>query len=194
MKVGLLTTYGPAVCSDPAQVTDPVPDVPIAATAETSAGPVTFPVTDPLDVLRRLYQPSCERQAIDDAVAIEFGTEWVDAGSDPPRLDGTLILTRNRPDAEVTVTGLSGSVLLLLDAEGLPATLPVGEDRMELPVSVSNGRCDGHALGESKQTYLFQLGVRVDGQDADRLLVPDVDLQERLFAAIIARCPPTLVG
>ncbi len=194
MKVGLLTTYGTAVCSEPAQVPESVPDLPIAATVESSAGTITFPVTDPLDVLRRLYEPSCERQAIDAAATIEFGKSWVDAGTNPPRLDGTLVLTRNRSDAAVTVTGLSGSVLLLFTSDALPATMTPDQDRLEIPVSMTNGRCDGHALGESKQTYLFQMGVQIDGADASRLLVPEPALQERFFDGIIAKCPPEQVG
>lgn len=193
MKVGLTVPYGDAVCSDPPQVAAEVPQVPIAAVAETNLGTITFPVTDPLEVLRRLYQPGCERQAVADAVDIRFGTDWTEVPvTGGGRLDGTLVLTRTDAPVEVAVTGLSGSVLLLLDAPGLPAVLPAGEERLVVPVSVTNARCDGHALGESKQTYLFQLGLTVGGAEASVVLVPDPDTRTRLFDGVIARCPPTV--
>jgi hypothetical protein len=193
MKVGLAVPYGTARCSSPPLIVEPVPDVPIAAIASTDLGEIVLPVTDPLDVLRRLYQPDCERQAIEDTVEVSFGDTWTVA-SEGVQLDGTLVLTRTHSDRAVSVTGISGSVLLLLSADGLPATMAADAERLEVPVQLSNGRCDGHALGESKQTYLFQLGLELDGEAAALQLRPGPAAQRQFFEEIIAKCPSDADG
>lgn len=59
-----------------------------------------------------------------------------------------------------------------------------------MPIVVrSGGRCDSHARGQSTQTVLFRVFVRLDdGDEVARLLVPTKSKQMRLLGFLDRAC------
>ena len=71
----------------------------------------------------------------------------------------------------IVVTRLDGSVLLRVDPQDTNADpilrLAPGTDSAELPIVIEqSGRCDAHALAESKKTYILPVEVSLDGERA----------------------------
>lgn len=140
--------------------------------------------------LRRIFEHDCQRQSMRRAVEVGLSSRWrrSDTGG-IPTAEGTLVLTRGATDQPISITSVNGSVLLNLSlADGDPPTMAPGQERLEVPVRVtSSGRCDGHALGGSSQTYALQAGIDIGG-DGDPIGVtvsPDDD-GRALFARVIA--------
>ncbi|MGL4300730.1 MAG: hypothetical protein ACRCW4_16855 [Candidatus Neomicrothrix subdominans] len=140
--------------------------------------------------LRRIFEHDCQRQSMRRAVEVGLSSRWrrSDTGG-IPTAEGTLVLTRGATDQPISITSVNGSVLLNLSlADGDPPTMAPGQERLEVPVRVtSSGRCDGHALGGSSQTYTLQAGIEIGG-DGDPIGVtvsPDDD-GRALFARVIA--------
>lgn len=140
--------------------------------------------------LRRIFEHDCQRQSMRRAVEVGLSSRWrrSDTGG-IPTAEGTLVLTRGATDQPISITSVNGSVLLNLSlADGDPPTMAPGQERLEVPVRVtSSGRCDGHALGGSSQTYALQAGIDIggDGDPIGVTLSPDDD-GRALFARVIA--------
>ena len=92
------------------------------------------------------------------------------------------------------MVSVDGSVLLGLALAGTPgpggASLPAGQAAIRLPVEVrSTLRCDGHSLGESKKTYVFDVVVDVgDGEDRPYALTPDAAARALMQTLIEDAC------
>lgn len=137
-------------------------------------------VEDP-QLLDRLYLKECAGQLLGAAASVSLelaGSTIVGRGEEYP--PGTVVLRRTaRSDDRVTVVDLGGSVLLHLDpregAGALPARLERGRDTLRVPVLVGSvHRCDPHALGNSQQTFLLSVYVRLGGDPVQRVItVPD---------------------
>jgi len=91
------------------------------------------------------------------------------------------------------VIGLRGSVLL--DFVAVPATsvpFRLAPDRRAATLSVAlvpAGRCDGHALSQSRQTFLLSVFVQLEGQSEQRLILPPTaDVQDRVLALVRRSC------
>lgn len=196
-RVDVPTPLGAAVCDGPG--TPPAGDGVVVATVRPEGGApveVRAPLLDEAQVtLDRVHGKACVRQAVDRAVGLEYAPDW--SRSDPdglPTATGTLVVTRRSAREPIAVTGLDGSVLLNVSAGApLPAEVD-GSGVLRLPIEVvASGRCDGHALGESKQTYTFQVLVRIGDDDpvgAD-VVIP-TDRRGVLAAMISDTC--TLLG
>lgn len=190
VRVDLRVAIGRAVCSDPPQFDEVVPPVAIAAVATIDGDAVTFPVTDPNGILAKIYPKACIAQAIEHAVDISFGSEWIDAGAEPPTVTNTLTFTRRHGDLPIEVVDVFGSVVVSIAGDGVPTTLDSGEVELALPVTFTNNRCDSHALGETKKPFLFQVQLRIGDQEASYFITPDDAGKDALFAGILNRCPP----
>ncbi len=140
--------------------------------------------------LRRIFEHDCQRQSMRRAVEGGLSSRWrrSDTGG-IPTAEGTLVLTRGATDQPISIASVNGSVLLNLSlADGDQPTMAPGRERLEVPVRVtSSGRCDGHALGGSSQTYALQAGIDIggDGDPIGVTLSPDDD-GRALFARVIA--------
>lgn len=109
-----------------------------------------------------------------------------------PALAGTLAMDRV-PDgsgADVRVTLLLGSVLVNLAAADGWLPVEVADAPVRVPVTLSpTGRCDPHALAESKQTFQLSTYVELDGAPEQRLItVPDLRTQRRVQQLIRVAC------
>jgi hypothetical protein len=83
---------------------------------------------------------------------------------------------------------------VLLDLLPLRRTTPVGvlapgQRVLDVPVVIrSNGRCDDHALGQSSQTFLLRVGVRVGSTTTQLIVSPDDRAEARIKRQIDAAC------
>ena len=135
------------------------------------------------DTLARLHADECAAQAVLAAVDVAV-TDLAGAGD---TLAGDLVLTRRSGDEEVAVTALGPSVVLEPVLADLPATLRPAADRLRLPVTFDAGRCDPHALAETKQPFVFPLHLTVgDGPDV-HLDLPLDDAHRARLQAFLGR-------
>lgn len=108
-------------------------------------------------------------------------------------LPGAVVLTRQHGRLGVTLSDLSGSVLLHFAPRGLrplPARLGPGQPVLRVPVLLASAhRCDPHARANSSQTFVLSVDAHLDGQPAQRvILVPDKATQVTLLALIASDC------
>ena len=143
--------------------------------------------------LRRIFEHDCQRQSMLRAVEVAFSPRWQRSdATGTPAAEGTLVLTRGATDRPISVASVNGSVLLGLSlAEGGGAverpTMPPDRDRLEVPVRVAgSGRCDGHALGGSSQTYALQVAIGIGGAAPVGVTVSPDAAGRALLARVIA--------
>jgi hypothetical protein len=190
VTVGLKAPYGEAVCDTAERPTDPV-----NAVVTTPDQEVVVPLKAEDLLLSKLWELDCQRQAVEAAVDLSFGGEWTRETVDgEPVLRGSLQVSRGEGDGPISVVDLDGSVLLTLDAVQ-PATpllvLEPGTASGSLTIDVgSTGRCDGHSLGESKKTYVFDVGLDLgDGQGrVDLTLQPPDDVKPLMWEMLKDAC------
>lgn len=209
VMVDIPVPFSEVICGAQPGPSDPPPTIePVAlgALSDPTGAPATrtqqIPVLDGLSVLGRIYTADCRVQAVQEVVDVALA-DWAPANgaSDAPEA-GTLRLTRQPtaagsggPRPSVQVDGFSGSVLLDLEpAEPRPAGEPVavlGPGTQQLDVAVlasSNGRCDGHALGGSSQTFVLQVYLRIDGEPVGIDVIVDPADQAAVYSAIERGC------
>lgn len=152
-------------------------------------------VEDP-QLLNRLRQRECARERLADVVAVRLqfrGRPVTTRGEE--YLPGRVVINR-RPGStrSVEVVDLGGSVLLTLvaraGARALPTNLPASVDTLVLPVLIRSAhRCDGHARGDSSQTFLLSVYLRLDDDPVQReIVVPRPGEKVRLLALIDRDC------
>ncbi|HET6628122.1 MAG TPA: hypothetical protein VFG63_17165 [Nocardioidaceae bacterium] len=187
---GFTMQYGDARCgADP----DAVPSLVVLVDDVELRLPLE--VQDP-QLLVRLHGHECAQQRLDAAasVTLELDAEPVTRAGEE-YLPGA-VLVRRRSDAAdgLQVVDLGGSVLLHLDPrqgpDALPVRLSTGRDTVRLPVLAGSAhRCDAHALGNSSQTFLLSVYVRLRGDPVQRVItVPDKESKARLTSLILRDC------
>ena len=183
--------YGEAVCAAAERPTDPVNAVVLAGDQQ-----VLVPLAVSDDLLERLWDLDCRRQRILEAVDVELGSSWARTTVDGlPVLRGELILTRGTSTDPISVLDLDGSVLLTFDAADRTPT-PLLRMTPEQPTATlvvdvgSTLRCDGHSLGESKKTYVFDVGLDLgDGEGrVDVTLQPPDDVKPQMYDVLKEAC------
>ena len=122
-----------------------------------------------------LWRTACATVDVARAAHIGFAEDWTIV--DDVTMEGNLEVRLRQPGRVVEVDQLAGSVIFTLDA--LAPASPLGrvdDDRptIGIPVSVRAGRCDPHALVESKRTYVFVVFLRLDGDDITVTVEPEV--------------------
>ena len=155
--------------------------------------------------LGRLVDTECALVALGRHVQVDYLGSFRRAVADDGSqvLRGTLRFARppgTIPDKTVSVPLLDGSVLLIFrpvdgSAPGQPLVRLGPTERSELlPVEMtSTGRCSGHELGESKQTFLFGVFVRRAGDPLQRVIAKpsaSVQLQALNLISDICGTPP----
>ena len=210
VMVDIPVPFSEVICGanpGPSDPPPPIEPVALGALSDPAAPPATrmqqIPVVDGLSVLGRIYTADCRVQSVHEVVDVSLGA-WSPAGAAPDAPEaGTLRLVRQpeslgnagRPAPEVQVDGFSGSVLLDLEPAVQPpagepvATLGTDAQRLDVPViASSNGRCDGHALGGSSQTFVLQVHLRIGGESIGIDLVVDPADQASVYGAIERGC------
>ena len=135
-------------------------------------------------VLERIHAERCAVRAVLSVADVTVGG----LSADGDAVTGTLTLTRvGDDDRPVTVTRLQGNVLYDVAAGGLPRTLEAGESTLEVELEFTMTRCDPHALAETKQPYLFLLGLQVADDDEVPADLPLDQAQRDELAALVDR-------
>lgn len=137
-------------------------------------------VLPPDIVLDELLDEQCTLRAIREAVDIHFGESWTLEGT---TLLGSIEMRRLESEEPIALTGIAGTVLYnLRPAPEGPSPLLVldpAADVAELPVQITAARCDGHALSQSSQSFLFSAWVSMDGDPEQHApLIPPEDARE----------------
>ncbi|MEV1178030.1 hypothetical protein, partial [Nonomuraea sp. NPDC049784] len=64
-----------------------------------------------------------------------------------------------------------------------------GQQRLEVPITLTPGRCDPHAFAEAKKAFLFPVRASIDGgQERVVIVVPPKPLQDRLITYALKTC------
>ena len=146
--------------------------------------------------LRHLAAADCDLKAITAVANIELSSTFTQApGGGGDRLLGTVTVTRTARSRQadrsrLSVEGFLGSVLLDLSYAGkdeLPLWLEPGDASIRVPVAITPARCDSHALGESQQTFLFGVGVGVEGSEPRLVTVVPGAVAKRQASALVER-------
>ncbi len=195
----LPVALGAAACATTAGQPDPAStppaDPPAAAlTADGEQHLVVMGDADSRALAARLFQRSCQNQAVAAAVDVSFGPAWhpTTVGGTAAQA-GSLVLRRKASTATITLTALEGSVLLDLEPASpgaVPLRLSPGTKAAVLPVTLrTSGRCDGHGLGESKKTYVLTALVDTgDGTARPVTVSPALDDRPAIWHTILEGC------
>jgi hypothetical protein len=147
-------------------------------------------------LLGRLREKACAGERLDAAatVRLTFEPRTVHARGEE-YLPGRIVITRRPGSGEpVSVVELDGSVLVEFVPRSSPPSLPVtlSGDRQQVTVPVLAGsahRCDGHARGNSSQSFLLSVYLRVGDAPVQRqIVVPSASDQVRVLAVIDRDC------
>ncbi len=144
-RVSFPVPFGPARCDS----TDDVIEVRfrLDGASATRQAPVSNQV-------RRAHARECATAAVRRAVRIDFAPDWEVVGS--RRVQGSLVVDPlDGHDAEVT--DVVTSIVFVTEVTDRSAAGP--------SLEVVAGRCDTHALIESKKTFTFVVSVAVDGAE-----------------------------
>jgi hypothetical protein len=183
-------TYAPRQVIDlPTPFGDPVCD----AAAEPAAARLTVVRPDgtsedlrvPLsaEVLGRIHDEEC---AVERVLAV-VDVEVTDIQDDGDGSTGTLTLTRRSGSQPVTVTRLARSVLIEPTIDDLPLELAGNAGSASVDVFFAPASCDPHVLAETKQPYLFVLGVDVGDEEEVPVDLPIDQGDEAALAAMVQR-------
>lgn len=193
---------GDAVCSDPPRLDEPRPAGAAVALATATADDGTarqlrIPVTDTRGVLAGVHGPDCRRQSVRYIATLSVDGVWTDTVDAPGRaaLAGTVRLHRNHTTTPVAITAFNGSVLFAIGPVVRPPSGPLltlAGDATDAALPVVLGtttRCDGHAIAESKQAYLWPIELAVGaGTTVVVDLVPDESVRPQLIAMLRKAC------
>ncbi|MGD9703049.1 MAG: hypothetical protein AB7Q42_15280 [Acidimicrobiia bacterium] len=177
---------------DPPSTTSATGDATIEL-ADGSTEAVQIPIDDVEDQLGRLYRTDCRRQFVASVVSLELTGPWerVDPGGEAT-LRGALAVERRARDRTITILDVDGSVLLnVRPTEPIDEPLLVlgpDDDAGTVPIDVTPARCDAHALGESKKTYVFQLQVDLGDGPEGVVISPDTATESVMYQVILDGC------
>ena len=143
-----------------------LPGLRVSIVDDSGTREIALGVTDEQGVLERLESVACDREAVEQVVAIE-------AVAAIPRTDGVAVvevaLVPTGATGSVQVVGVRGTPLLKFSSgEQWPLTLSIaGTDAPSTAqIEVVPRRCDAHAIAEDKVGTRLDLIVEVDGREA----------------------------
>jgi hypothetical protein len=173
-----------------------MPDLGDAAVVLTLDGGLTRPalVVDVHDVARDIYLDDCERQHVEALVALEFAglhTVQVDGYSTTV---GQLHIERRQSTGTVRLMAVGNTINFSFHAVdaasgGVVASLPGDRDEIDVPIHITEGRCDFHAIADSQEPFNFVLQVDPgDGVVRPYLLLPAERDRQPMFDMVRTRC------
>lgn len=139
--------------------------------------------------IRLLHGRECLAHRLDEAADLEL--DLADRTTTTARGEylGGHVVVRPHGGSTITLVDLAGSVLLRLEAPGgLPVRVPSSVAVTRVPVRVSSAvRCDPHALGNSSQTFLFGIHVRLGERPPQRVVRFPTPTGKRLLTGLLDR-------
>jgi hypothetical protein len=137
------------------------------------------------EVLGRIHAEECAVERVLAVAYIQVGN----FRDDDDGSSATLTMTRRSGDQPVRVTRVTRSVLVEPSIDDLPVTLAGDVSTATAEVSFAPASCDPHVLAETKQPYLFVLGVGVGDEDEVPVDLPiDQDDADALAAMVQRVC------
>lgn len=158
--------YGPARCGDVGEV------VAVRAEVDGSVLRLEAPVTDRIVAA---HERECDGQRARAAVDLAFADDWTAQGT---VASGTLTVRPKEPD--VRVVEVRTAIVFVASAS---TPLPTDGD---VALELTAGRCDVHALIESKKTFTVAVHVQVGDDDPVpvEIVADDGPVRSALDAAI----------
>lgn len=152
--------YGPARCEDAAATFTIV-------MALADGQELRIPAVERYDgSVGRMHARECAAAAVTESVELRLGETWSAEGS---TVTGELILEQRSPGTSARLEQTSGSVIFAVRTPaGRSPILAVDDDQPidRTEITISAQRCDPHALGESKRTFVFPVWISLDDQEA----------------------------
>jgi len=176
--IDLPTPFGDAVCDTAAQ---PAAALLTVVRPDGTTEDLRVPLS--ADVLDLIHEQTCAAEAVLALADIEVG----DLHDDGDGSTGTLTLTRQSGSQTLTVTRLGRSVVLAPTVGDLPLRLAGDAQTASSPITFTPASCDAHVLAETKQPYVFVLGVRVDDGDEVPVDLPLEQGDRDALAAMVQR-------
>ena len=184
-QVAIQVPYGTAVdCEDERPVhAELVFTYTTADRSAPTAGRIELTGTGILDAIRN---EQCTARRFDEVVRTQFeGTEIVDG-----RLVTDLVLEPLDTSVELTVTAMSGTVLVGVRTGENWTAAQLHRDLVRIPLTFVVNRCDPHALAEVTKRYGLQLAVSLEGAEPVEVDIDVDDLVDRL-EVIVEHCIAT---
>lgn len=176
--IDVLVDYGPSVC--------PAPTAPTLAElvvtvgdGETRSGVIVLP--DHSALMRNGRE--CDQRFVTDQVDVTFSDEF---SVDGDVVHTTLELDRVSGSDPISVDYIRGTVTMSVepDSDTTPVAVVKSDNRsVAIPLMIWVGRCDEHAVIESKRNYHFRVWVSV-GEVHEQLLIVQVPEGSDLWSAL----------
>ncbi len=135
-------------------------------------------------VLAEINADECRVQDATDAAEPTLGPS---GGVDGDVVHTSIVLTRGYSLLPVSLDAVAGTELLSLTAADgeLPAVLPTGRERLEVPVDVRVETCDRDAFAASGDPFVFEVTLTVEGGTPTRVwLRAEGPLRDDLLALV----------
>jgi len=186
-RTDLITPFGDVRC-EPGDVLDPTDAAIRFVTASGSEGEVRVPLESIYEAIPKLYERECDKAFIEESAVIAIADPIEESGEGfDARARATLRITRAGSDEAIAVDDIRGSVLYSITGE-LPAILAAGEDEIDIPIELRGTRCDGHALGETKQPFVYPIRLRIGDDFESSYDIPvNPSQQDQLWTFLVSR-------
>ncbi|MBA3399817.1 MAG: hypothetical protein H0U01_07635 [Acidimicrobiia bacterium] len=186
-RTDLITPFGDVRC-EPGDVLDPTDAAIRFVTASGSEGEVRVPLESIYEAIPKLYERECDKAFIEESAVIAIADPIEESGEGfDARARATLRITRAGSDEAIAVDDIRGSVLYSITGE-LPAMLAPGEDEIDIPIELRGTRCDGHALGETKQPFVYPIRLRIGDDFESSYDIPvNPSQQDQLWTFLVSR-------
>lgn len=152
-------------------------------------------IVDDVDgLLTGIHHATC----VEEMVALHARVLFTDLQADAPdghaAVVGQLRVERGTSTGDVVVHAVAGTIPFSLVAPQAPAegplvVLPQGERSAATPVWFVHGRCDAHAVAETKQPFRFVATIELDDGSMHTIVVePDESVREMMLSTVADRC------
>ncbi len=152
-------------------------------------------VTDSDGTAAAIHRAGCERRMIESQVLIGFSDIRRDMVDGRPMTVAELRLDRVDSTSTVRVVTAANTIPFTLRFPDVPEAatafveLPAGSEHSSARVQFTEGRCDAHAVAETKQPFRFVLQLDLgDGVDRSYVAQPDQDVQPDMLATVAEGC------
>ena len=195
-RVDLPVEMDAAQCEIDGTTIGPPPDIDDAEAVFTLTDGTTrnADLIDSDDTLGALFAAICQSAMVSQQVTLEFVGVRQSNLDDRPITLATLRLSRRAASGSVTVSSTGNTVPFTLvfpdQAAGEPlVALTSDAIAAEVPVQFLEGRCDAHAVAETKQPFRFVMQVHLGEEPVVAYVVePPTHVQLDMLATAAAGC------
>jgi hypothetical protein len=194
-RIDLTAPLGTAECDIDGLNVAPSPptDDAVVILQLTDGSSATVPVTDPKDDLVDLHRALCSDEMIRTQITMRFENIRVEMIDGRPLSVGDLTLERGAVTGPVRIASTGHTIPFTLNfpsmSEGPILELAEGELSASRSVHFTEGRCDAHAVAETKQPFRFVMQVDLgDGVARGFAVEPDPAEHPGMLATQASGC------